>query len=122
MARLTADEIEKFKTRLQEMRAQMLRSLNGITEQVTAPEEGSGYSQHQADQGTDDFDRQISIEVTSKERDILKQIDRALEKMEQDTYGLCDISEKAIPKARLQAIPYATMTVDAQEKFENGLL
>ncbi len=122
MAKLKKEEIENFKKRLLEMREQLGRSLKGVTDGVASTDENTGYSQHQADQGTDDFDRTISIEVGSKEMAILKQIDRALEKIEEDTYGICDISEEPIPKPRLDAIPYATMTVAAQEKLEKGLL
>lgn len=122
MSRLTKADIKKFRARLEELRAEMLKQLEGVTSDVQSPDEASGYSQHQADQGTDDFDRTISIELSSNDRGILKQIDRALEKIDEDTYGLCDITEKPIPKARLDAIPYATMTVEAQEKMEQGLL
>ena len=51
-----------------------------------------------------------------------RQIDRALEKIEEGTYGVCDISGEEIPLKRLEAIPYAAMTVAAQEKMEKGLL
>jgi DnaK suppressor protein len=60
--------------------------------------------------------------VTSKEFGLLRQIDRALEKIEEGTYGVCDISGEEIPMKRLEAVPYATMTVKAQEKFEKGQL
>jgi DnaK suppressor protein len=115
-------EIAKFKKRLEEMQRQLTHSLKGSTEEVKTPDEATGYSQHQADQGTDDFDRTISLEVTSKEYGILRQIERALEKIEENTYGICDITGEEIPLARLEAVPYATMTVKAQEKFEKGLL
>ncbi len=115
-------EIAKFKKRLEDMQRQLTHSLKGSTAEVKTPDEATGYSQHQADQGTDDFDRTISLEVTSKEYGILRQIERALEKMEENTYGICDITGEEIPLARLDAVPYATMTVKAQEKFEKGLL
>lgn len=115
-------EIAKYKQILEDMRAQLTHSLKGSTAEVKKPDEATGYSQHQADQGTDDFDRTISLEVTSKEYGILKQIDRALEKIEENTYGVCDLTQEEIPVARLNAIPYATMTVKAQEKLEKGLL
>lgn len=115
-------EIAKFKKILEDMRRQITHSLKGSTAEVKTPDEATGYSQHQADQGTDDFDRTISLEVTSKEYGILRQIERALEKIEEDTYGICDITGEEIPLARLEAVPYATMTVKAQEKFEKGLL
>lgn len=115
-------EIEKFRKILEKMRAQILQTLKGSKEEVTAPDESGAYSQHQADKGTDDFGKVISLEVTSQEYAILKLIDRALEKMKENTYGVCDLTGKEIPIARLEAIPYATMTVEAQEKLEKGLL
>ncbi|MFN0065815.1 MAG: TraR/DksA family transcriptional regulator, partial [Chlamydiales bacterium] len=53
--------------------------------------------------------------------EILRQIDRALEKINEETYGICDITGDDIPLPRLEAVPYATMTVKAQENFEKGL-
>jgi DnaK suppressor protein len=119
---LKKSEIAKFKKRLEEMRSQLIQSLRGTTAEVKTPDEATGYSQHQADQGTDDFDRTISLEVTSREYHILRQIERALEKINENTYGICDITGEEIPIARLDAMPYATMTVKAQEKIEKGLL
>jgi DnaK suppressor protein len=115
-------EIAKFKKRLEEMRAQLTKLLKGSTADVKSPDEAAGYSQHQADQGTDDFDRTISLEVTSQEYGLLRQIDRALEKIEEGTYGICDISGVEIPIARLEAVPYAVMTVKAQDQLEKGLI
>ncbi len=115
-------EVAKYKKRLEELRAQITHSLKGSTAEVKTPDEATGYSQHQADQGTDDFDRTISLEVTSREYGILRQIERALEKVSDNTYGVCDITGEDIPVPRLDAVPYATMTVKAQEQLEKGLL
>ena len=117
---LKKSEIEKFKKQLEEMKAQLTQNLRSVSEDVKSAEEPKGYSQHQADEGTDDFDQRISIEVSTKEQGLLRQIDRALEKIEEGTYGICDVSGEEIPIKRLEAIPYATMTVQAQEKFEKG--
>ncbi len=114
-------EIEKFKKRLHELRAQISRSFKGTAAEAKNPDESAG-SQHQADQGTDDFDRTINMELTEREFAILRQIDRALEKIDEHTYGVCDISGEDIPIARLEAVPYATMTVKAQDKLEKGLI
>ncbi len=119
---LKKNEIDRFKKRLEELRAQMVQMVKGASEEVKASDDSKGYSQHQADEGTDDFGRTISLELTNKEYGILRQIERALEKIEDNTYGLCDITGEEIPLPRLEAIPYATMTVKAQDKFEKGLL
>lgn len=115
-------DITKFKKKLEEMRSQLTQSLKGTAEEVKSPDETMGYSQHQADQGTDDFDRTISLEVTTREFGILKQVERALEKIEDGTYGVCDVTGEDIPVARLEAVPYANMTVKAQSQIEKGLL
>lgn len=104
------------------MHAQITRMIAGAKKEVTAPDESKGYSQHSADEGTDDFVKQVNLEVTTKEFGLLRQIDRALEKITEGTYGICDISGEEIPMKRLEAVPYATMTVKAQERFEKGLL
>ncbi|NGX63106.1 MAG: General stress protein 16O [Candidatus Anoxychlamydiales bacterium] len=119
---LQENEIEKYKEKLLELRVKITGAINGAKEEVKELDETKGYSQHQADEGTDDFGKTINMEVSNKEYLILKQIDRALEKIDEGTYGICDITKKEIPKARLQAIPYATMTIEAQEKTEKGLL
>ena len=119
---LKKSQIEQFKAQLLMLKRQLTHTLEGTSQEVKKPDEATGYSQHQADQGTDDFDRRVSLELTSNDFEILRQIDRALEKIEEDSYGICDISGDEIPLKRLEAVPYATMTVRAQERFEKGLL
>lgn len=119
---LKKTEIAHFKARLMDMRSQVMRTVQGTKEAVTQPDEAKGYSQHSADEGTDDFVKNINLEVTNKEFGLLRQIDRALEKIEEGTYGICDITGDEIPVKRLEAVPYATMTVKAQERFEKGLI
>ncbi|MBM3207846.1 MAG: TraR/DksA family transcriptional regulator [Chlamydiae bacterium] len=119
---LSKEELHKFKIRLLDLQSQLTHLVKGVSSDVTSPDESKGYSQHSADEGTDDFVRNVSLQVSSKEFDILRQIERALEKMDENTYGICDISGDEIPLPRLEAIPYATMTVKAQEKLEKGLL
>lgn len=119
---LKKTEIAKFKEELERLRRQILSSVKGSAEGVKNAEEGKGYSQHQADTGTDDFDRAVSLEVVGQEYTIIKYIDRALEKIDENTYGKCDVTGKEIPLKRLQAVPWATMTVEAQNQFEKGLI
>lgn len=115
-------QIAKFQKRLEDLRDGIAHSLKGTTAEVKSPETAKGYSQHQADEGTDDFDRTITLELTSNDYAILRQVERALSKIEEGTYGVCDITGEEIPLARLEAVPYATMTVSAQEKLEKGLI
>lgn len=111
-------EIEEFKSRLEELKKQMTQFVLEASEEVKSNEDMRGYSQHQADEGTDDFDRTININLSDQEMKVLRQIERALEKIEDGTYGVCDVSGDEIPLRRLEAVPYATMTVKAQEELE----
>ncbi len=115
---LSKEQINHFKKKLIELRNNIVRSVQETKEEVKNNEESKGYSQHQADEGTDYFDKTISLELSNKEMDILERIDRALKKIDEGTYGICDVTKKQIPIARLEAIPYATMTVQAQEEYE----
>lgn len=117
---LSKKELAKFKEHLEVLRAQLMRTFQESSQEVKSPEESKGYSQHQADEGTDDFYRRISIQLSGEEMGVLKQIDHALEKIEKGTYGICDVSGKEINKKRLEAIPYACMTVEAQAQLEKG--
>lgn len=119
---LTQSQLAYFKKRLEDLQKKMTGMLREASVDVKSPDESKGYSQHQADEGTDDFTRTVTLEVTGKEMEILRQIDRALEKLGENTYGVCDLTGEEIPLARLEAVPYATMTVKAQEKMEKGLL
>lgn len=119
---LKNDQLHAFKSRLLQIRIQLSHALKEATAEVKDAGDSKGYSQHQADEGTDDFGRTIDLEISNKESLILRQVERALEKLDEGTYGVCDITGKEIPIKRLEAIPYATMTVEAQDKFEKGLL
>ncbi|CAM0117799.1 TraR/DksA family transcriptional regulator [Rhabdochlamydiaceae symbiont of Dictyostelium giganteum] len=118
---LTKTEIEKFRKKLLELKAQFSQIVHNVNQEVKTSDDSKGYSQHQADEGTDDFYRNVSLQVSDEEYKIIRQIDRALEKIDENTYGICDISEEEIPLPRLEAIPYATMTVKSQEMLEKGL-
>ncbi|MBM3192920.1 MAG: TraR/DksA family transcriptional regulator [Chlamydiae bacterium] len=119
---LSKSEIEDFKKQLLNLKKQFQTSFEGTASDVKSSDDSRGSSQHHADEGTEDFDRTISIEIASKGIDVIKQIDYALEKIEEGTYGICEITGEPIPKKRLEAIPYASMTREAQEKFEKGLI
>lgn len=115
-------DVAKFKKELEKLRNNITNSLKDSTEGVKTADDTGLYTQHQADKGTDDFDRTISLELSNQEYTILRHIERALQKIDENTYGICDITGEEISLARLEAVPYATMTVKAQEMLEKGLL
>lgn len=109
-------EWQKFYTRLLELRAQLLRQMDGLAKQ--SAEEIPGYSLHMADSGTDNFDRDFALSLLSSDQDAIYEIEEALKRIEKNTYGICELTGKAIPKARLEAIPWARFTVQAQAQLE----
>src|SRR4029078_6747959 len=73
---------------------------------------------HQADAGSDAYDRDFALSLLSQEQDALYEIDEALKRVELRTYGKCVIAGKPIPHARLEAIPFARFTVECQSQLE----
>ena len=78
----------------------------------------SDYSQHMADSGTDNFDRDFALSLVSSEQEILKEIDEAIKRIFAGTYGICEVTGKPIGRARLAAVPYTRFSVQGQTEFE----
>ncbi|MBM3862949.1 MAG: hypothetical protein FJ385_03200 [Verrucomicrobia bacterium] len=96
--------------------------MSGISRDTirNAPEgsEASGSGQHQGDAGSDAYDRDFALSVLAKEQDALYEIEQALRRIQAGSYGICEISHKKIPQARLEAIPFARLTVECQAQWE----
>lgn len=114
--------IEKQHQRLLDLRDTLVDSMSGMTRDTirNAPEgsEASGSGQHQGDAGSDAYDRDFALSVLAKEQDALYEIDQALYRVKKGTYGNCEISGHKIPSARLEAIPFARLTVEEQANWE----
>jgi RNA polymerase-binding transcription factor DksA len=78
----------------------------------------SGYSQHMADAGTETFDRDFALSLVSSEKEALHEIDKAIERIMNGTYGVCQINGKPISKERLKAVPFTRFSVEGQVEFE----
>ncbi len=114
--------VDKQHQRLLDLRDMLVDSMSGMTRDTirNAPEgsEASGSGQHQGDAGSDAYDRDFALSVLAKEQDALYEIEQALRRIKAGTYGLCEISELKIPIARLEAIPFARLTVECQGQWE----
>ena len=109
-------EWQKFYDHLLELRDQLLRQMNGLAKE--SAQEMAGYSLHMADSGTDNFDRDFALSLLSSDQDAVFEIEEALKRIERNTYGVCELTGKSIPKARLEAIPWTRFTVTAQAQLE----
>lgn len=114
--------IKKQRQRLLDLRDELLDAMNGMTRDTirNAPEgsEASGSGQHQGDAGSDAYDRDFALSVLAKEQDALYEIEQALRRIDSGTYGMCEISFEKIPQMRLEAIPFARLTVTCQAQWE----
>jgi DnaK suppressor protein len=109
-------EWERYYTTLLELRERLLNQMSGLAKE--SAEELPGYSLHMADSGTDNFDRDFALSLLSSDQDAIYEIEEALKRIERNTYGICELTGKQIPKARLDAIPWTRFTVEAQAQLE----
>ena len=109
-------EWRKYYARLMELREQLQRQMTGLA--TESAEEVPGYSLHMADSGTDNFDRDFALSLLSSDQDAVYEIEEALKRIEKKTYGICELTGKPIPRARLEAIPWTRFTVNAQAQLE----
>ena len=115
-ARKIKPEWHKFYNNLLELRDQLLAQMSGLAKE--SAQELPGYSLHMADSGTDNFDRDFALSLLSSDQDAVYEIEEALKRIERKTYGVCELTGKQIPKARLEAIPWTRFTVEAQAQLE----
>jgi len=114
--------IRKQKEKLLQLRDAMVDSMTGVAQGTLRSRaegsEASAFGMHQADAGSDAYDRDFALSLLSQEQDALYEIDEALKRIELGTYGKCEMSGKPIPRARLEAIPFARFTVECQSQLE----
>jgi RNA polymerase-binding transcription factor DksA len=114
----------KQQGRLLHLKDELLDAMNGVgRDTLRTRAEGSdasGFGMHTGDAGSDAYDRDFALSLLSQERDSLFEIDAALKKIQDGAYGLCEISGKPIPHARLEALPFARYTVECQADLEKN--
>ena len=106
----------EYYTTLIDLRERLITQREGLAKEST--EEVQSYSLHMADAGTDNFDRDFALSLLSSDQDAIYEIDEALKRIEKKTFGVCELTGKVIPKARLDAIPWTRFTVEAQAQLE----
>ena len=118
--RLTKKELADLRIRLDEERVQLDTQLTTIeTDSFASTQSESsgdvGLDDEPADAGTATFEREKDLSIENNVRDLLHKIDRALKRMDDGTYGICDVCGKPIEKARVKALPYVDLCIkDAQ--------
>jgi len=125
---LSTAELKKFRDLLLEKRREIIGDVNEIQGEILdksrldASGDLSSMPIHMADIGTDNYVQEFSLNLVDSERKLLQEIDNALLRIENKTYGICEGTGKPIPKARLKARPWARYCVEYARKVEQGLV
>ncbi|HLM78704.1 MAG TPA: TraR/DksA C4-type zinc finger protein [Rubrobacteraceae bacterium] len=118
---LDKEFVEKQRTRLEELRTELVRMVEGLEEdQRYRGQEEEDFTEHDSgDRSHSLFTRELDAGVEQTVERRLQNVERALQKVEEGTYGICDATGEPIPKGRLEAVPEALYTIDAQRRQEN---
>jgi len=117
-------EFEYFRKLILKNKEKILDEIKRISEdtlkksQKDAAGDISGYTYHMADVASDTYDREFSLGLASNERQSLYELDDAIKKIEEGTFGICEECKSVITKTRLKAVPFARLCVKCQEKKE----
>jgi DnaK suppressor protein len=117
---LDKEFVDKQRERLEELRVELARIVEGLEEdqQDRAESEGDMTENDSGDMSHSLFTRELDagIEQTVERR--LRNVERALQKIEEGSYGICDATGEPISKGRLEAVPEALYTLEAQQRQE----
>ncbi len=114
----------RFKKRLEELRTSLSQGLKHLADnnlkrsQRESSGDLSGYSYHMADVGTDNFGREMELNIASGENERIRLIEEALERVEDGTYGQCTDCSGKINTERLKAVPYARLCIECAREME----
>jgi len=124
--RLSPADLEHFRELLLRKRREILGNVSEIEgealrkSRLDASGDLSSMPIHMADLGTDNFEQEFSLELMDSERRLLEEIEAALNRIQTGTYGICEGTGKPIPKARLEAQPWARYSVEYAKMVEEG--
>lgn len=116
---------KKYYQALVEMRNHLRQGLDLHTEETlkrsNRDDSGdlSGYGQHMADAGTDAFDRDFALSLVSSEQEALYEIEEAIQRIYDGSYGVCEITGEPIKKERLTAVPFTRYSLEGQKQLES---
>ena len=122
---MNADWLEQAAKRLKIEKQKLTGMIEKIEENGISQELGdstgelSAYDNHPADLGSEVFERSKDIALRDNENILIADIEHALDKIEEGSYGTCDVCKTVIPDARLKALPWAATCVDCQQKLDS---
>ncbi len=114
VTKLPTKDLERFRDLLHDHRRRLLGDIEGM-EKEALQGEGSNLSTlplHMADMGTDNYEQEFTLSLADRGRRVIEEIDHALNKIESNTYGICEGTGQMIAKARLQAQPWVRYSIE----------
>jgi RNA polymerase-binding transcription factor DksA len=120
------EKFKRFYKLLLDLRAHLTEGIERHSEETlkrSAKDDAgdlSAYGQHMADAGTDTFDRDFALSMVASEQEALSEIDAAIKRIHNGTYGVCEITQKPIAKERLLAVPFTRYSAEAQKDLERN--
>jgi len=102
------------------LRTRLLGDMTQMTDTALADASTVRMPSDMADVGTESFDQELTLGLLGNNTEVLEQVQAALQRIEDGSFGRCEACERAIPKARLDAIPYAALCIKCAEEKENG--
>jgi DnaK suppressor protein len=109
--------LKKLQDRRNEITGQVTHLEMDLREEIADNQNMPG---DMADHGSGELNQHLSVTLMENDRIELERIERAITRMQDGTYGLCEVCEKAIPMSRMKAIPWATRCIGCQSRFEGG--
>jgi DnaK suppressor protein len=120
-ANLSKQDLHYFRGLLLEKRREILGDVGAMeSEAFKSASNLSNMPIHMADVGTDNFEQEFTLGLIESERQILREIQEALIRIDNGTYGVCLGTGKAIPRVRLEAVPWAKYTIEYSRLLESG--
>ena len=122
-AGLKARELEFFRDQLIAKRRELLGDVHSMEEEALRSASGSNLSNlpiHMADMGTDNYEQEFTLGLVEKDRNLLREINAALAKIQNGTYGICEGTGKPIAKPRLEAQPWARYSIEHARQLERN--
>jgi DnaK suppressor protein len=120
---LNKKDLKKFKELLLAKRAALAGDASHLEEEAVHKSKLDAATldiSNFADLGSDNYEQEFDLSVLEHQGETLREIDEALERIDEGTFGICTECEKAIPKGRLKAVPHARYCVGCLEKQEQG--
>jgi DnaK suppressor protein len=123
---LTKRELEEFRRQLESERDRLTAELEAMEEHLPEVEQISldasgGYDEDLADVASDTFEREKGMAIENSVQDLLQQVEEALGRIDEGTYGVCEVCGSPIHPDRLRALPYARLCINCKAREEQAI-